>query len=143
MNFQSQEKSNTGSMHSNSKDSDPSLELKPRFEVRESKESFVLLGTMPGLRKDEMSVELIHGSDGCVLEVTGVSVPLAADADAPASGGGTMSIGGEYARFERRVRLPHDAETGATLARYKDGLLTVTVPRRQKDPPRREKVEIL
>ena len=142
--FESKEKSN-GSNPPALSDLQCSLGLKPRFEVRESHDSFLLLGTMPGLRKEELSIELVHGSDGCILEISGASLPFtAANQSAHGAEPPTPSIRGEYAKFERRARLPQDADLSTLVAKYQDGLLTVTVrPRSHTDPPRRQKVEIL
>ncbi len=48
----------------------------------------------------------------------------------------------QYGAFSRSFRLPADADAAAVRADLKDGVLTVTVPRRAPAQPKARKVEI-
>lgn len=48
----------------------------------------------------------------------------------------------QYGAFSRSFRLPADADAGAVKADLKDGVLTVTVPRKAPAQPKARKVEI-
>jgi HSP20 family protein len=48
----------------------------------------------------------------------------------------------QYGAFSRSFRLPSDADAGAVKADLKDGVLTITVPRRAPAQPKARKVEI-
>ena len=47
-----------------------------------------------------------------------------------------------YERFARRIVLPEGVETSKLTAEYKDGVLTVTLPKREETKPRQVKVNV-
>lgn len=42
----------------------------------------------------------------------------------------------EFGRFSRSVRLPYDVDNSKVLARYRNGVLTVTLPRSEVSKPK-------
>jgi len=47
-----------------------------------------------------------------------------------------------YGRFERAIRLPSEVEADKAKASYKNGVLTITIPKSEKVKPKEIKVEI-
>ena len=114
---------------------------------------FVLTAETPGLRKDELKVELVDASDHCVLEVSGQTAvkPAATDAakdtDADANVGPTdagkpQELRATYRAFKERVRLPQGVDREAMRAKYEDGLLVVTIPRVKTDGVKRRAIAL-
>ena len=90
----------------------------PRLEVSESDSEVRITAELPGM--SERDVELtVH--DG-VLTLSGEKKSESEDR---ARGWSERS----YGRFERRIALPDGVEESACSATFRDGLLTVTMPR--------------
>lgn len=87
----------------------------------------------PGLDPAHIELHIERG----VLTVSGER-PASLPTNDPQA---TVHIAERFAgRFRRVVTLPDDVDTAAVAARYRDGLLQITVPRRAAERPR--KIEI-
>ena len=131
------------------------LPLHPRITWREDASGFLLTAETPGLRKDELKVEVVDASDHAVLEVSGetaarpaaIDAAKASDADATADAGKADTgkpheVRATYRAFKERVRLPQGVDREAMRAKYEDGLLVVTMPRLQADGVKRRAIAI-
>ena len=126
------------------------LRLRPRFEIQESKDGLVVLGTTPGLRKEDLSVEVIEGPDGKFLDISGQSLNTTASREPSPPRSNEASHGPKvpqlragYAKFERRVKIPDHIDTTTLNAKYHDGLLVLTMlPAVKKDETQRQKIAI-
>ena len=139
----SEVKKNGGSSHHE-------LRLRPRFDVQQSKEGFMLMATMPGLKKEDLSIEIINTSEDRLLEISGGSPNVSSRDPSPARDAAnnqqpsTPKLRTSYAKFEHRIRLPPNVDTSTLQAKYEDGLLVVTMsPLAKKDSSQRQKIAIL
>ena len=124
------------------------LVLQPRFDVRETKEGLLLIGATPGLRKEELSIEIVDSPNGKVLEVSGETAPEAAseqaakdskDNQVSAASAHAPTIRSAYLKFKRQILLPQSLDPQTLQAKYRDGLLSVTIGHKQakeQDPGR-------
>ncbi len=48
----------------------------------------------------------------------------------------------QYGAFQRSFRLPADADEGAVAADLRDGVLTITAPRRTETPEKSRRIEV-
>jgi HSP20 family molecular chaperone IbpA len=135
-------KKNGGSSHHE-------LRLRPRFDIQESKEGFMLMATMPGLRKEDLSIEIINSPEGQLLEISGGSPNTSSRDPSPSRDAANTQqpsapkLRTAYAKFERRIRLPPNVDTSTLQAKYEDGLLVVTMsPLAKKDTTQRQKIAI-
>jgi HSP20 family protein len=103
------------------KASTPALPL----DVADAPEGFyTLYADVPGLSKADLSIKL---SKERVLTISGErKSPLA---DAPLQQQERV-----LGSFERRWQLPEDAESEGISAKVADGVLTITVPKKQPEP---------
>jgi HSP20 family protein len=97
----------------------------PMADVRGTADSFVVEMDLPGVKKDDINVEVA----GNELVVTG---DLKDGADSQSKRRIRHS-----GHIEQRVVLPAQAEPGKATASLSDGVLTVTVPKQEADKPRR------
>ena len=124
------------------------LKLRPRFDVQDTKDGFMLFGTLPGLRKEELSLEIVENAEGRVLEITGGSQNTTSRSPSPARGDTStpetsLKLRAGYAKFERRIRLPQHVDPSTLQAKYEDGLLVVTMRTlAKKDSSQRQKIVI-
>jgi len=101
----------------------------PRVDVAESKDAYELTAELPGFKKDEVTVQVKDG----VLELK------AAQAEAKSEEGDELRWLLRERRqvaFERSFRLPRDVNGDAIEAAFRDGLLVLTLPKKEEVKPR-------
>jgi HSP20 family protein len=117
----------------------------PRVQAQESENEYRLVAEMPGVDLADFEVTIDDG----VLVLKGErkwdfgkqadasdAQPEAAEESAEQEGAGASEQEGVYnASFERRFRFGAEVDAEAVKAVYKDGLLTVTVPKRVEPEP--------
>ena len=128
------------------------LLLRPRIDWRETADGFVLTAATPGLRKDELQVDVLDATDGAYIEIAGKTADAhdsqgnqATDADKAGDAGDAqtpLQLRAMYRGFSERVRLPAGVDRDAMRATYEDGLLVVTMPRKRADEVKRQKITI-
>ena len=124
------------------------LLLRPRIDWRETADGFVLTAATPGLRKDELQVDVLDATDGSYIEIAGKTADArdshtqADKAAGTADEAGPPQLRPMYRGFSERVRLPAGVDRDAMRATYEDGLLVVTMPRKRADGVKRLKVTI-
>jgi HSP20 family protein len=101
--------------------------LHPRADLYEDKDHFYLRTELPGLKKDDIHVELGDG----VLTVSGTRKSFAADGQAESS-----------SEFSRSVSVPARVQEEKINARYEDGVLTVTLPKAEEVKPKKVAVQV-
>jgi HSP20 family protein len=97
----------------------------PKVEVSETDKEMKVTAELPGLEEKDVNVELAHG----VLSISGEKKSETEDKE-------RRFTERYYGRFERRIPVD-DVETDKVAASFKDGVLTVTLP---KSPAAQEKV---
>jgi HSP20 family molecular chaperone IbpA len=122
--------------------------LQPQFKVHSTKCGFILTAATPGLRKDDMSIEIVNGSDGPLLDIkgghrlnttsseTGSTFPYILGGwqncwsrDFPITTAPLLRLPRreqKYAEFKKSIPIPKYYNISSLLARYEDGLLVVT-----------------
>jgi HSP20 family protein len=95
----------------------------PTLDIHETDDALVLRADLPGLTADDF--EIIAEED--VLTIRGER-RTDAHGDEKADDGYRWSER-SYGRFERAVRLPEEALVEQATAAYRDGVLTVSVPK--------------
>ena len=126
------------------------LQLRPRIDWRETADGFVLTAATPGLRKDELKVEVVDASGESFIEIAGQTVTAADSnskegADAPDNqkeASKPLELRATYGSFSERVRLPQGVNREAMRATYEDGLLVVSIPRVKKDNVKRQRIAV-
>ena len=102
----------------------------PALNVGTTPHSVEMYAFVPGLDPASIEVQLEHG----VLTIAGERADDLSGAQQQA----TVQINERFAgRFKRVVSLPDDIDPESVSARYRDGVLHVTVARREEKQPRR------
>jgi HSP20 family protein len=102
----------------------------PPADVTETNEAYVVHVELPGVRKDQVDVQLQDRA----LIISG-EIPEQSEDD-----GHRQQSSRRTGRFEYRTILPGDVKADAVSAQLSDGVLTVTVPKSEAAKPR--KIEI-
>jgi HSP20 family protein len=102
-------------------------EWSPLVDVIETADDFQISAELPGVNKDDLSVTLEDG----YLHISGKRT-------APAIGENAQLLYAEraYGPFSRAIELPDAADTAHIEASFKEGVLSVRVPKSEKAKPR-------
>lgn len=100
----------------------------PALDVEETDEGFTLHVELPGVAADKVEVSLEEN----VLTICGTR-EFYSDKTAESF----RRVERRFGTFHRSVRLPDRVDQNAVSASFKDGLLTVTVPKAEEAKPRR------
>lgn len=105
----------------------------PALDLEEDKENFIVKAELPGVDKKEVSVSL---QDGC-LSITGERKSESKKEDAE-----TLHTERYFGRFQRTVSLPAAVAADKVKAQYKDGVLTITLPKSEEAKPKQIDVSV-
>lgn len=128
------------------------LLLHPSIDWKETADGFVLTAATPGLRKEELKVELLEASDAWYIEVACQTAAALShqpkddsnnsQAPQPNNKSEPLEPRLRYASFSEKVRLPRGVDREAMRATYDNGLLVVTIPRAKAEGVKRQKIAI-
>jgi HSP20 family protein len=106
----------------------------PPLDMHESADELIVTAEVPGLKKDDFSVELI----GRRLVIRGEKK---LSREQKVSGGSYLSEC-SYGSFVRSVQLPYDVQDSTIKADLKGGVLTIRMPRPVSERQRHYRVPI-
>jgi HSP20 family protein len=105
----------------------------PAVDVLESKDSYLIRAELPGMKKEDIKVEVKDG----VLTLSGER-----KAEQPAEGVEYRHSERVAAKFWRSFSLPETVKLDAIEAAYKDGVLEIRVPKAEEAKPRQIEVSV-
>jgi HSP20 family protein len=104
----------------------------PDIDLREDENAFVVEADMPGLKKEDIHIEVIDN----VLTVRGERKEATENKDK-----NIHRIERSYGSFQRSIDIPGGFEGDKVEAKFEDGVLRVTLPKRSEQRPKQIKVE--
>ncbi|OWM86197.1 18.2 kDa class I heat shock protein-like [Punica granatum] len=105
-----------------------------RIDWKETPEAHVLKADLPGLKKEEVKVEV---EDDRVLQISGERrVEKEEKSDT------WHRVERSSGKFLRRFRLPENARMDQVKASMENGVLTITVPKAEEKKPEMKSIEI-
>jgi len=105
----------------------------PAVDVLEDKNNVVVRAELPGMQKEDINISLHEG----VLSISGERKPKEQNAQNQVYRSERF-----YGRFHRTVSLPKPVAADKVKAGYKDGLLTITLPKTEEAKPRQIEVSL-
>ena len=105
----------------------------PALDVREDKESFIIRAELPGLKREDIEVSLQDGA----LVISGERKFEKAE-----EGVEVHRQERYYGKFQRALTLPEPVAADKVKADYKDGVLTVTLPKTEEAKPKKIDVSV-
>jgi HSP20 family protein len=106
----------------------------PMVDVRETGEAIEVLAELPGLRPEDVEVNVENN----VLTIAGEKKQEVTEGDANAE---YHLVERRCGRFERSFTLPRTVKADAISAQFTNGLLTVTLPKAEAAKPRRVEIK--
>ena len=105
-----------------------------QIDWRETPEAHVFKADLPGLKKEEVKVQVV---DGRTLEISGERKK-----EEVQKGDTWHRVERAQGSFLRRFRLPENANADKVKALVQDGVLTVTIPKVEKPKPQARQIEV-
>jgi HSP20 family protein len=97
------------------------------LDLHEDKDSFVVKADLPGMKREDIEVSLHEGS----LSISGERKSEEKHKDADVYRAERF-----FGRFQRTVALPTPVAADKVKASYKDGVLTITLPKTEEAKPK-------
>ncbi|XP_021278032.1 18.1 kDa class I heat shock protein-like [Herrania umbratica] len=105
-----------------------------RIDWKETPEAHVFKADLPGLKKEEVKVEV---EEGRVLQISGER-----STEQEEKNDKWHRVERSSGKFLRKFRLPENAKMDLIKASMEDGVLTVTVPKEEEKKPEVKAIEI-
>ena len=99
--------------------------------MKEAPEAYVVLADLPGVKKDEIAID---------VEANEVAIAVETARGKPAEGEKWLHVERYAGKSERRFALPLELDAARAQARFADGVLELTLPK--KAPAGARKVEV-
>jgi HSP20 family protein len=99
----------------------PSGFLHPSVDISENKKGYTIRAEIPGVEKDDVKLTI----EDDTLLITGEKRQEKEDND-----GGYHCVERSYGAFQRMISLPADADQDKLEAKFRNGVLTITLPRK-------------
>lgn len=97
--------------------------LAPALDVLEDKTSFIVKMEIPGIKRENIEVTVEEG----VLTIRGEKKQ-----EAEEKGKNFHRVERRYGTFSRSIALPGSVITDKIKANYKDGILTINIPKKEE-----------
>ena len=104
----------------------------PALDLYQNADNVIAVVELPGMRKEDIEISLHDGT----LTIAGERQSAASDG---AEAERTERFSG---KFRRSVTLPTSIDAGKVSATYKDGILTVTLPKAEEARPKKIEVSV-
>jgi len=105
----------------------------PALDVHEDKDNFVVVAELPGMKREDIDVSLHDG----VLGISGER-----KTDEKYEGAEVYRTERLFGKFQRTVTLPAPVAAEKVTAQYKDGVLTITLPKTEAAKPKQIDVNV-
>lgn len=108
-------------------------EFAPRVDMREDETNFVVTADLPGMTKEDVNVDVtasavtLHGEKKREREEKRENYHL---------------VERSFGSFSRTLRLPHEIDPEKASAIFKDGVLTMALPKMMKSAPDKKTLDI-
>ena len=99
----------------------------PVVDLYEDKDHVVVRAELPGMKKEDIEISLHQGS----LIISGERKLQSGEDD-----GETSRSERFFGRFQRALELPKPVDANRVTATYKDGILTVRLPKTEESKPK-------
>jgi len=101
----------------------------PSADISETKDAYVIQANLPGVKKDNIQIEVDHN----ILTIKGERKEEKEEKDEK-----IYKKESAYGTFLRRFTLPEDIDSKQIKATYKDGVLSLSIPK----PPESQAVQV-
>jgi len=105
----------------------------PALDVHETEDAYVVEAEVPGLDKKDIEITVLED----LLTIKGER-----KRDEEVKEDSYHRIERTYGSFQRSISLPNSVDSGKVAAHFKNGVLHITLPKREEAKPREIQVEV-
>src|SRR5215470_11990410 len=105
----------------------------PSIDVAETQEKIIVRAEVPGMKQEDIQIEFENG----LLTLRGER-----KLDKSESGVTYHRVERTYGNFSRSFTLPHTVDSEKITAAYRDGILEITVPKKEEAKPKQIRIEV-
>jgi HSP20 family protein len=105
----------------------------PVIDLFEDKDNLVVKAELPGMRKEDIDLSLHQNN----LMISGER-----KSESHRDASDTSRAERFFGRFQRSIELPKPVDVSRVSASYKDGVLTVTLPKTEESKPKQIEVKV-
>ena len=105
----------------------------PALDVYEDKDNLIVKAELPGMKREEIDISFHDGT----LTISGERKYEQKNQDAE-----TYRAERFFGKFHRTLALPKPVQSDKATATYKDGILTVTLPKTEEAKPKQIQVKV-
>ncbi|MBF0571715.1 MAG: Hsp20/alpha crystallin family protein [Candidatus Omnitrophica bacterium] len=105
----------------------------PAVDIYDSKDSLVVKADLPGLTKDDIEVSIQEN----ILTISGEKKQ-----ESKVNENDYLRTERFYGSFHRAISLPTEVERGKVQANFKDGVLELTLPKKEETKPLQIKIDV-
>jgi HSP20 family protein len=105
----------------------------PVLDMTETEDAVKVTAEVPGMKAEEIDISV----SGDTLAIKGEKKE-----EKEEKKGAVHRVERRYGRFERSVRLPAECDVDKATASYKDGLLTIELPKKEEAKAKSTKIEV-
>ncbi len=105
----------------------------PAIDVEETENEYIVKAELPGLKKDDIKISLREDS---------ITISGERKKEKEEKGKTYHRVEMAYGKFVRTIQLPEEIQPDKAKAEYKNGILTVTLPKSEKAKPKEIEIEI-
>jgi HSP20 family protein len=100
----------------------------PTLNVLESSQDVIVTAELPGINSDNLNISIVNDT----LTLSGSREPEVLE-----EGESYHRQERSYGKFSRTIRLPFNVDASKVDAIYKKGILTIVLPRAEKEKPKK------
>jgi len=100
----------------------------PQFDVKETADNYILRADLPGIAEEDLEIQMV----GNRLTVSGHR-----ELEERQEGESYYAVERSYGTFTRTFSLPDGIDADQVQAELKNGVLTMTIPKREEVKPRK------
>lgn len=105
----------------------------PAVDIHETEDSFVVKADLPGVNKDDIQIDLNDNT---------ITFKGERKFENKVSKDNYIRVERSYGTFVRSFTLPQNVDAEKIKAAYKDGVLELTLPKKEEAKPKQIKVEV-
>lgn len=105
----------------------------PVIDIEEDNEYFIVKAELPGIKKEDIKISV----RGNLLSITG-----GRKQESEIKNKTFHRIERSYGKFMRKITLPSEVNADKVQAKYKNGILTITLPKPESTKPKEITVEL-
>jgi HSP20 family protein len=105
----------------------------PAVDIHETKDGFVVEAELPGMKQDDIQITIVEDT----LTLKGER-----KSEREVREEGYTRVERAYGTFQRALALPSVVDSTKVRAKYKDGVLTIELPKKEEARPREIKVQV-